>query len=100
MVTRSGPTAVGASIFLAISISPLPEQVVEEDDTEILKPIARTEEPEDRPGIAEAAKLVTRQVDQFREAEGLGKVEVSPALRKAARQFADYMARTNRYGHK
>ena len=37
--------------------------------------------------------------NQFREQEKLTRVEVNPQLQKTAQYFADYMARTHRYGH-
>ena len=75
-------------------------QVVEEDDTEILKPPARIYAPQSKPDAVEAAKRIIILTNQFREQEKLPKVEAHPRLQKAAQYFADYMARTHRYGHK
>lgn len=75
-------------------------QVVEEDDTEILKAVPRTVEPANTPELDGAVQKVLASTNRFRDEEGREKVAVNPSLRKAAQYFADYMARTNRYGHK
>lgn len=44
-------------------------------------------------------KLVVDATNAFRGQEGLDSVRPDRALAKAAQDFADYMARTDRYGH-
>lgn len=75
-------------------------QVVEEDDTEILKPLSRVYEPDEFPNLSEAAQRIVSLTNRFREQEQVDAVELNPQLQKAAQYFADYMARTARFGHK
>ena len=98
MLTKTWPMMLVTISWLSASV--LCGQVKEEDDTEVLKPIARTSEPANTPDLAEAATLVINFTNQFRKEEELEKVEIDPRLKNAAQEFADYMARTNRYGHK
>jgi uncharacterized protein YkwD len=88
---------IAFSLFLG---SALIAQVVEDDATDILTPPARKYEPTDIPDHAEVATRIMALTNQFREQEKLEKVEIDkPQLRKAAQYFADYMARTSRFGH-
>lgn len=48
---------------------------------------------------AEAARLVVEQTNQFRRSQGVRPTASSRALEQAARSFAEFMARTDRYGH-
>ena len=98
MLPRPWPIVV--VVFSLLVPSALRAQVVEEDDTQVLKPVAPTIKPSNRPDLSEAVKRLIIVTNQFREKEKLARVEVDPQLRKAAQYFADYMARTNRYGHK
>src|SRR5687768_2799996 len=43
--------------------------------------------------------LIVSGSNDFRAAQGRGRVTVNPKLRAAAEGFAAYMARTTRYGH-
>ena len=51
------------------------------------------------PDLEQAERLVARGTNEFRAKQGLGRLEPDSALMTAARAFADYMARTDRYGH-
>ncbi len=51
------------------------------------------------PDLDQVEELIVRGTNEFRVGRGLGKVEPDAALGRAARAFADYMARTDRYGH-
>ncbi len=97
MLTRSWPIVI--VVLGLVGPSAVQAQVVEEHDTEILKPVPDTYEPEHQPDKSEAAKRVIMLTNQFREQEKLTRVEVNPQLQKTAQYFADYMARTHRYGH-
>lgn len=74
-------------------------QAVEEDETEVLVPKTKAKAPANRPDLSAAAKLIIRQTNDFREGEKLPKVEVNAKLGETARYFADFMARTDKYGH-
>lgn len=52
-----------------------------------------------RPDLDEVEALIVRHTNEFRAANGLAKVEPDASLERAARSFAEYMARTDRYGH-
>jgi uncharacterized protein YkwD len=49
--------------------------------------------------VGEAARLVVQQTNQFRRSQGVGPTARHHALDQAARSFAEFMARTDRYGH-
>jgi uncharacterized protein YkwD len=48
---------------------------------------------------AETTRLIVEQTNEFRRSQGLGKTVPEANLTKAAQYFADFMARTDRYGH-
>jgi uncharacterized protein YkwD len=99
MLTRSGPIlAVLACQWCAFATAY--GQKVEEDDVQILKPITSPREPTRNANLAEAARQVLKLTNEFRKEEERDKAEINPQLAKAAQAFADYMARTSRYGHK
>jgi uncharacterized protein YkwD len=52
-----------------------------------------------RVDIPQAERLVVEQTNRFRHEQGLAPVKPDRGLEKAAHEFADYMARTGRYGH-
>ena len=49
--------------------------------------------------LAPVAKLIVEQTNDFRKSQQLGPVSVNSHLTAAAQYFANYMARTDRYGH-
>jgi len=51
------------------------------------------------PDLDQVEELIVRRTNEFRVDRGLARVEPDAALGRAARAFADYMARTDRYGH-
>jgi uncharacterized protein YkwD len=51
------------------------------------------------PDLAQVAKLIVQQTNDFRAKEGRRKLEANPKLTEAARYFADYLARTNKFSH-
>ena len=53
----------------------------------------------ERPDLARVEDLIVERTNAFRRAEGLPKVTPHPRLQAAAREFAYYMAQTERYGH-
>jgi uncharacterized protein YkwD len=55
--------------------------------------------PAQRADLAGTERLVLEATSEFRREEGVGAVRPNAALAKAAQDFADYMARTDRYGH-
>jgi uncharacterized protein YkwD len=51
------------------------------------------------PDLAAVSASIVERTNAFRKAEGRTPVPVSEKLKKTAESFADYMARTDRYGH-
>ena len=51
------------------------------------------------PDLAEATRLVVERSNEFRRTEGAGVTRPDEQLSAAARSFASFMARTDRYGH-
>lgn len=51
------------------------------------------------PDLPAVEKLVLERTNDFRREQGLDALAASARLEKTARYFADYMARTDRYGH-
>lgn len=51
------------------------------------------------PDLAVAERAIVTRANTFRRDEGLAPLSPAPALAAAARHFADFMARTERYGH-
>lgn len=51
------------------------------------------------PDLAAVEKLVRHRTNEFRREQGLEALEAHGRLERAARYFAEYMARTDRYGH-
>ena len=49
--------------------------------------------------LTEAARQVVEATNAFRKAQGREPVSVDPALERAAREFAGFMAKTGKYGH-
>ncbi len=52
-----------------------------------------------RPDLAEAAQRIIASTNAFRQQQNLATIEPDLQLGKAARYFADFMARTDKYGH-
>jgi uncharacterized protein YkwD len=54
---------------------------------------------ENGPDMAKAEKLILASTNEFRKEHGRGELKTNPELTRAARYFADFMARTDKYGH-
>lgn len=55
--------------------------------------------PEAKADLTKARDQIIAQTNEFRRSEKLAAVTLSETLQKTAQKFADYMARTDRYGH-
>jgi hypothetical protein len=49
--------------------------------------------------ISAVEALIVKQTNRFRKGEGLEPVEPNTALNKTSQRFADFMARTKKFGH-
>lgn len=74
-------------------------QVVEEGEAESTKSTAKPAPPERPPDLPEMVKLIVRSTNEFRQEEGRREVKINPKLNETAQYFANYMARTDKYGH-
>jgi uncharacterized protein YkwD len=80
---------------------PLPAspQTGEEEQTEILRPPPVQPPQANTPALAEVTNFIISKTNAFREEHGRPAVKVNAKLTRAAHYFADYMARTSRFGH-
>ena len=70
------------------------------DDTKVLtRPAAAGPKVAEPPDLKQVARAIIGQTNKLRQQHKLAPVKEQPQLTKAARQFADYMATTSRYGH-
>lgn len=74
-------------------------QSVEEDETETLQAINAPQDA-DQVDAAKTAELIVTKTNAFREAQELSPVATSEELNATAQGFAQFMARTDRYGHR
>ena len=51
------------------------------------------------PNLRQVEALIAQRTNEFRAGQSLQGLEGNGSLDRAAREFADYMARTDRYGH-
>ncbi len=86
------------SLFLCLLIAPpAVGQSVEQLDFDALTPPRAASDAE--PNLAQVERQIIAQTNEFRQSHGLEPVSTDPALTSAAQYFADFMARTGKYGH-
>ncbi len=74
-------------------------QTVDEDNSELLSSRRRQAAAESDVNFERAAQLIIEQTNDFRTNQDREAVEQSSSLMSTARSFAEYMARTDKYGH-
>src|SRR5262249_31422403 len=74
-------------------------QSAQHDDVEVIDAPAFKSADEKKPDLAAVTKYIVEKTNEFRVKEGRPRVTVDTKLTETARDFADYMARTGRYGH-
>src|SRR5262245_49796324 len=74
-------------------------QSAQHDDVEVIDAPAFKSADEKKPDLAAATAYIVEKTNELRGKEGRPRVSVDPKLTQTARDFADYMARTGRYGH-
>jgi len=74
-------------------------QTVEEADAEKVEAAAKAAAQGRGVDLSRVAKVIISRTNEFRREQGREPVKPDPKLTKAARYFADYMARTGEYGH-
>lgn len=92
--------AVLAFVVVALTGFPVTAQTTEDQEVTLLS----SEDlgpyrPQERPVLEQVEKLIVEQTNSFRKEHDLQPLETAELLHKTARDFADYMARTDRYGH-
>lgn len=76
-----------------------PGQVVDELELESVQPSGSEPAEGTRPDLEQVAMTIIDQTNAFREEQGLSPVERNENLMEAAKYFAQFMARTDKYGH-
>ncbi len=75
-------------------------QMIEENESEHIQQQAdQATGSESAPDLAEVATGIVSQTNDFRHHHDRRTVEVNPKLKETAQYFADFMARTDQYGH-
>ena len=74
-------------------------QILEEDESESLRPSGAAAKSGQAPDLQQVAQHIVQQTNAFRKEQGREPVEVNSELTETARYFAQYMARTDKYGH-
>jgi uncharacterized protein YkwD len=79
---------------------PLGAQTYEGHDSDTVgHPPGSVGESARKPDLRRAEQIIFEMTNHFRAGKGRRDLRVNPELSKAAHYFADYMARTDRYGH-
>lgn len=74
-------------------------QEVQEPEVEIVDARPYRAPDEKVPDLAATTRALVERTNAFREHEKRSRLAINPKLAETARDFADYMARTGRYGH-
>jgi uncharacterized protein YkwD len=85
-----------AWLAAAVLLSPLPAPAQAEGRH---APDSKQPASDRNPDLAETGKLIADETNQFRREHGLVELKVNDDLHAAARYFARFMARTDKYGH-
>ncbi len=75
-------------------------QATHGEETQIIEPPATPEASDAaRPDLAKVEELIVKLTNEFRRQESRPELQRNPKLTATARYFADYVGRTNRFGH-
>ena len=75
------------------------QSVKEVQTTTIDRPPGTTAAGKNSPDLAHGKEAILSSTNQFRRQQGRPALKVNQKLADAAQSFADYMARTDKYGH-
>ncbi len=79
---------------------PAHAQTTENRESESLKPPpSRNTSVTHTPDLREAAAMILKRTNAFRSAQGRSELQENAKLMQAAQDFADYLARTDRFSH-
>lgn len=88
-----------AALMVLAMCTPLPAQTREDTDREFISPADVSSQQVDTPDLAKSVELVVERTNSFRQEEQLDPLTVNKQLTATAQEFADFMARTDKYGH-
>lgn len=88
-----------ASLVYLLASTPCYSQTVQNHDVEVVDAQPYRSPDEKVPDLKEAARGLVDRTNAIREREKRPRAAVNPKLAATARDFADYMAKTNRFGH-
>ncbi|MBO0700591.1 MAG: CAP domain-containing protein [Zavarzinella sp.] len=74
-------------------------QSAQHEDVEVIETAPPRNPDEKKPDLAAVTKAIVEQTNAFRKSEKRPEVAINAKLVDAARGFAEYMAKTGRYGH-
>src|SRR5262245_43943284 len=74
-------------------------QSIEQHDTDTTEPPQRVAADARRPDLSRVATLIFEGTNRFRHLNGRQDLKLNDALTKAARDFADYLAKTDKFSH-
>ncbi|QBQ55518.1 CAP domain-containing protein [Nitrosococcus wardiae] len=75
-------------------------QVIEEDELESIETFGgKLTQGEKSPPLTKVVKEIISRTNHFRREKGRPKLKVNPKLMETAQYFAEFMARTDQYGH-
>jgi uncharacterized protein YkwD len=92
--------AVLSMVLVAPTSPPVAAQTVEDREvTSLSSEELGPYRPQERPVLEQVEKLIVEQTNSFRKEHDLPPLKTDDLLHQTASGFADYMARTDRYGH-
>jgi uncharacterized protein YkwD len=98
MCTRQ--LALAGILAWGLFLTTAPGQIVEAEATGAVQNSTDRQAKEGQgPELAEVAQQIMQHTNAFRQAESRPQVVVNAQLVRAARDFANFMARTDKYGH-
>ncbi len=74
-------------------------QTVEQHENDTVEPPERLSADARKPDLSRVSSLIVEMTNRFRRLHGRGELKVNDKLTKTAREFADYLAKTDRFSH-
>jgi uncharacterized protein YkwD len=74
-------------------------QTVEQSDSDTTEPPQRLAAGARTPDLGRVSTLIFEGTNRFRRLHGIGELKLNPELGKSAREFADYLAKTDKFSH-
>lgn len=97
MIRLLGASLLAASLFMP---APLFAQTSESHESQEISPPTRGLPPDARmPDLERVTQGIIEQTNALRSEHGRNKLKTNDRLMRSAQEFADFMARTDKYGH-